>query len=122
MPGVLEEVVLSAQAGQPVLLIGAFGGAAALAIDLLEGKERVEASWAYQRRAPYAEEMRDLYNRCGQPWLDYPEIVENLRAIGVAGINPLLSEEENLELFHTRDTSRMIELILIALDSLQGRS
>ncbi|MGD9171501.1 MAG: TIR domain-containing protein, partial [Candidatus Thiodiazotropha sp.] len=86
MPGVLEEVVFSAQAGQPVLLIGAFGGAAALVIDLLEGKERVEASWAYQRRAPYAEEMRDLYKRYGQPWLDYPEIVDILRAVGVAGI------------------------------------
>lgn len=37
IPGALEEGVLSAQAGQPVFLIGATGGAAALAIDLLEG-------------------------------------------------------------------------------------
>jgi hypothetical protein len=116
IPGVLEEVILSAQAGQPVLLIGAFGGVATLAIDLLEGKERAEASWEYQRRAPFAEEMRDLYRRCGQPWLDYPQMMASLREIGVAGINPLLSEDENLELFHTRDTSRMIELILMALN------
>lgn len=115
IPGVLEEVVLSARAGQPVFLIGAFGGAAALAIDLLEGKARPEASWDYQRRAPMAEGMRALYDHCGQPWWDYPEMVELLRRTGVAGINPLLSAEENLELFHTRSGSRMIELILRGL-------
>jgi hypothetical protein len=60
--------------------------------------------------------MRDLYRRCGQPWLDYPQMMASLREIGVAGLNPLLSEDENLELFHTRDTSRMIELILMALN------
>lgn len=60
IPGVLEEVVPSAQAGQPVFLIGAFGGAAALAIDLLEGRDRPEATWDYQRRAPNAVAMRAL--------------------------------------------------------------
>jgi hypothetical protein len=118
IPGVLEEVVLSAQAGQPVFLIGAFGGAAALAIDLLENNDRAEATWAYQRRAPHAEAMRRLYEHCGQPWWDYPEMVQLLRDKGVTGINPLLSEEENRELFHTRDISRIVKLILIGLSRL----
>ncbi len=118
IPGVLEEVVLSAQAGQPVFLIGAFGGAAALAIDLLEGKDRPEATWEYQRRAPNAEAMRALYDQCGQTWWDYPEMVELLRTTGPAGINPLLTEAENRELFRTRDASRMVELILAGLGKL----
>jgi len=121
IPGVLEEVVLSAQAGQPVFLIGAFGGAAALAIDLLEGKDRPEATWEYQRRAPNAEAMRALYDRCGQPWWDYPEMVDLLRQTGPTGINPLLTEDENRELFHTRNISRMVALILIGLSRLQGQ-
>lgn len=118
IPGVLEEVVLSAQAGQPVFLIGAFGGAASLAIDLVEGKDRPEANWDYQRRAPHAEKMRDLYDQCGQPWWDYPEMVDLLRQTGPAGINPLLTEDENRELFRTRNISRMIELILKGLSNL----
>ena len=116
----LEEVVLSAQAGQPLFLIGAFGGAAALAIDLLEGKQRPEASWEYQKRAPHAEGMRELYEQCGQTWWDYPQMVELLRNTGVAGINPLLSEDENRELFHSRDISRMIELILAGLGNIDA--
>jgi hypothetical protein len=115
IPGVLEEVVLSAQASQPVFLIGAFGGAAALVIDLLEGRDRPEATWDYQRRAPHAQAMRDLYHQCGQPWWDYPEMVQLLRDTGPAGINPLLSADENRELFHTRNIARMVELILTGL-------
>lgn len=118
VPGLLEEVALSARADQPVFLIGTFGGAAALAIDLLEGKDRPEASWDYQRRAPQAEGMRELYDDCGQPWWDYPDMVALLRAKGVAGINPLLSEAENRELFHTRNVTRIIELILKGLSRL----
>ncbi len=118
IPGVLEEVMLSAQAGQPVFLIGAFGGAAALAIDLLEGTKRDEATWDYQRRAPNAEGMRALYDRCGQVWLDYPDMVELLRKTGPAGINPLLTEDENRELFRTRSIPRTIELILKGLSTL----
>jgi hypothetical protein len=121
IPGVLEEVALSAQAGQPVFLIGAFGGAAALAIDLLEGRDRPEATWDYQRRAPHAEAMRALYDRCGQSWWDYPELVDCLRRAGPAGINPLLSEAENRELFHTRNVTRMVELILAGLGRFPDR-
>jgi hypothetical protein len=120
IPGVLEEVVLSAQAGQPVFLIGAFGGASALAIDLLEGKNRPEATWDYQKRAPNAEGMRALYDQCGQTWWDYPEMVDLLRKAGPGGINPLLMEDENRELFRTRNIARMIELILKGLNNLSS--
>lgn len=119
VPGVLEEAALSAKAGQPVFLIGAFGGAAALAVDLLEGKDRPEATWEYQRCAPFSEEIRATYQRCGQEWWDYPDMVKLLRTTGVAGINPLLSEQENRELFHTRDVSRIIELILAGLSRVE---
>ena len=62
--------------------------------------------------------MRDLYERCGQTWWDYPEMVQLLRDTGVAGINPLLSEEQNREIFHSRDLSRIIELILAGLGNI----
>src|ERR1700730_5755508 len=58
-PGELEEVVLSARAGQPVFLIGTFGGAARLVIDLLRGIDRPEATWDLQEDAPFVREVTE---------------------------------------------------------------
>ena len=66
LTGVLEEIWLSVRSGQPVFLVGAFGGAAGLVIDLLRGKDREEATWAYQQHAPHAQEMRELHAQRGQ--------------------------------------------------------
>jgi hypothetical protein len=112
IPGVLEEIVLSVKAGQPVFLIGAFGGVPKLVIDLLRGNDRDEATWDYQKRAPFAPEMRALYEQRRIEWTDYPEIVSLLREKGAEGINPLLRSEEQDELFETVDLHRMAELIL----------
>ena len=118
IPGVLEEILLSVQAGQPVFLIGAFGGVAKLVIDLLQGRERHEATWDYQKRAPFAPEMKALYEQRGIGWVDYPEVISILRESGTKGINPLLSDEEQCELFETVDLNRMAELILQGLNGL----
>jgi SLOG-like protein len=93
-------------------LIGAFGGVAKLVIDLIHGNNRAEATWDYQRRAPFAPEMRGLYEQRGIGWVDYPEIVSLFRQKGAEGINPLLSGDEQEELFETVDLHRMAELIL----------
>src|SRR5437763_675854 len=69
IPGVLEEIVLSVQTGQPVFLIGAFGGVARLVIDLISGKERAEATWDYQKGAQLDPELRALYEQRGIPWM-----------------------------------------------------
>lgn len=132
MPGVLEEVLLSIKAGQPVILIGAFGGATKLVIDLLLGKGHPAASWDRQKQAPFAEATRALYAARGQKWWYYdkePRIagldVDDDRSISdfladawktqekrgwETCLNPL-TREENLELFETVDLGRMIELI-----------
>ncbi|MCP4691048.1 MAG: toll/interleukin-1 receptor domain-containing protein [Desulfobacterales bacterium] len=121
IPGLLEEVLLSARAGQPVFLIGAFGGVASLVIDILEGRDRAEATWEYQKRAPYAREMRDLYKEQNETWWGYTEMVALLREKGVTGLNPLLREEDHRELFHTRDVGRMVQLIMKGLDKIPDK-
>ncbi|HSV61822.1 MAG TPA: TIR domain-containing protein [Chthoniobacterales bacterium] len=115
IPGVLEEIVLSVQAGQPVFLIGAFGGVARLVIDLIRGKERAEATWEYQKAAPFAPEMRALYEQRGIPWTDYPDIISLIRNKGAAGINPLLSTAEQDQLAESVDPSQIVELVLQGL-------
>ena len=121
IPGVLEEVWLSAKAGQPVFLLGAFGGAARLVVDLLRGKDREEATWAYQKRAPYSSEMRQLYEDRGLPWVDYPEIVRLLREKGASGLNPLLESADNERLFDSVDPLEIVELILLGLSKLKAQ-
>jgi hypothetical protein len=115
IPGVLEEVVLAARAGQPVFLVGTFGGAARLVIDLLRGIDRPEATWEYQQHAPCAPEMRAIYGQRGVQWLDYPQMTALLRAKGIAGLNPLLTAAEHERLFDSVDPLEMAELILLGM-------
>jgi hypothetical protein len=124
IPGVVEEILLSLQAGKPLYLCGAFGGAAALAIDLLSGKAPPEFTWDYQKQAPHAEAMRALYEKQGVAWLDYPDMARIFKDAGVAGLSRAngLSEEENQELFRTRDLPRLIELLLLGLTRKLGEA
>lgn len=118
IPGVLEEVIVSLQTGQPLFLIGAFGGVAGLVIDILEDRQRSEMSWDYQRRAPHAEAMRQIYLDRGEPWMDYQEMIELIRNTGIAGLNPGLGKDEHQELFHTTDILRMVELVIQGLNEI----
>src|SRR5882724_8981334 len=105
IPGVIEEIMLTLQAGKPLYLCGAFGGAAALAIELLEGRVPQEFTWDYQKQAPHAEAMRGLYAQHGIEWLDYPQMAKIFADAGVAGLSRAnhLSDDENRELFRCRD-------------------
>jgi hypothetical protein len=138
MPGVLEEVLLSLKAEQPVFLIGAFGGVARVVIDLLLGGNHPSAHWEYQARAPFAEATRALYALRLQKWWYYDDEervaglpVDDPRSIREflaqawqpradsgweTGINPL-SRGQNMELFETVDVSRMVELLQKGLSS-----
>lgn len=117
IPGVLEEVLLTLQAGKPLYLCGAFGGAAALAVELLQRRVPEEFTWDFHKQAPHAEGMRDLYTRRGLPWLDYPWMAKFFAETGVAELakNNHLSEDENRELFTSRDVPRILELLLNGL-------
>jgi hypothetical protein len=117
IPGVIEEILLTLQAGKPLYLCGAFGGAAALAIELLDGRVPQEFTWEFQKQAPHAEAMRELYVQQGIEWLDYPQMAKIFADIGVDGLSRTnhLSNEENRELFRCRDVPRLIELLLLGL-------
>jgi hypothetical protein len=114
IPGVIEEVLFSLRAGQPVFLVGAFGGAAEAAIDLLEGRNRPDFTWDFQGGAPHAEDMREIYRSEGVEFEDYNTMTDWFREFGVDSLSKLnrLNEEENRELFACRDVTRIIELIL----------
>ena len=101
-------------------MLGAFGGAARLVIDLLRGLDREEASWDYQKNAPFSAEIRHLYEDRGLEWVDYAEIVRLLREKGAAGLNPLLEPAQNELLFESVDPLEIVELILLGLGNLKA--
>ena len=114
IPGVVEEILESIKAGRPLYICGAFGGAAGLAAELLQGREPTAFTWDYQRRAPYSEEMRALYEKRAEAWEDYPHMRAALISYGVAGLARAngLTEDENRELFISRNPLRIVELLL----------
>ncbi|MFV8750754.1 TIR domain-containing protein [Nannocystaceae bacterium ST9] len=120
MPGVLEEVLLTMQADKPTFVIGAFGGAAGMIADVLAGHDRVEMTWAHHRGAPHLVEMRELYERREGSFLDYPEMLAFLRERGPAGLNNGLSDEQNRELWRTRELGRIVALVLEGLTRVRG--
>ena len=117
IPGVFEEVLISLEANEPLYLCGAFGGAAAAAVELLQGRIPREFSWEYQKQPPHSETLRGLFTERGIQWKDYPEMANVCAAVGVKGVSRVngLSDDENLELFYCREVPRLIELVLIGL-------
>jgi hypothetical protein len=117
IPGVVEEAISTLQAERPLYLCGAYGGAAALLVDLIEGRPRDEFTWDYQQQAPHANAMRAIYAQEGVPWFDYPEMAKYLSDIGVSGLSRLngLTEVQNRALFRSRDVTALVELLLEGL-------
>ncbi len=115
IPGVIEEALLTLRAGQPLFVCGGFGGAAEVVADLLEGRCRPEFTWDYQKAAPFAEGMRQIYGQQGVLWENYDEMVTFFRTVGVDGLalQNGLSVDENRELFRSRDPNRIVELLLM---------
>jgi hypothetical protein len=121
-------------------LIGAFGGAARFAIDLLLNERHSAASWEVQSKAPFAVETRELYKQRKQQWWYYDD-EERIEGLPVdddrsivkfladswkpkrgskwkTGINPL-SPDKNEELFETIDCEKIITLILDGLSVIE---
>jgi hypothetical protein len=122
IPGVLEEVLTSLRHQQPTYLVGGFGGCARMVADVIRGINREEMSWDFQRRAPYAVEMRNLYETRGVGWSSYEEMDFFLKHLGIEGLHNGLSIEENEELFETVDIDRIVSLLLKGLQSLELRA
>jgi hypothetical protein len=117
IPGVIEEALLTLRAGQPLFVCGGFGGAANVVADLLEGRSRPEFTWDYQKAAPFAPGMREVYEQQGVHWEDYDAIADFFAEVGVEGVarDNGLSEADNRALLRSSDPSRIVELLLAGL-------
>lgn len=117
MPGVLEEILLSIEAKQPVYLVGAYGGCTRLVCEALEGRQPEALTWDYHRAIPLSEELRELYTTMGARWDDYDSIFGRLRDESFGLLSNGLQADENRELAVTRSVERIVELILAGLQN-----
>jgi SLOG cluster2/TIR domain len=119
-PGVLEEGLLMLEAGKPLFLIGAFGGATRLLVDGLLGKERCEFTTAWAEEViPHYSQVCDLYQQNNLSCFKPEEIASCLRTFGARGLQEALrnglDDAQNLELFTCTDPFRIVELVLEGL-------
>ena len=123
-PGVLEEGVVSLRAGQPLYLLGVFGGAARLLIDTLRGVPRRELTSAYFAKLDGMTALREEYARRGRILQTPEQLGEELRAKGaeglVAALDNGLSEGENAALADSDDPQEIVALILKGLQQKLG--
>ncbi|HEX3147424.1 MAG TPA: TIR domain-containing protein [Gemmataceae bacterium] len=130
-PGVVEESLLALRAGQPVYLIGGFGGGARVAIDAILGNNPVELTEAAQCKDATYKAIFERYNQNAGPHgfepIDYPKLVAELKTYGNNGLAKLcelngLSQAENERLFETPHVIEMVYLVLKGLASTLGKS
>ncbi len=118
MPGLVEEALVTLEAGKPLFLLGAFGGCGRLVWDALCGRPTPELDLDVQERArPGARAVVASYNAwapgAGVAVVDYPALRERLAAYGPASLNNGLSAAENLRLVETPYIAEMIALVLL---------
>lgn len=124
IPGIVEEAYLALKSNKPVYLIGSMGGASKAVIDCLMGKETEELTKEYQFRNDKYKSLYIKYNELavqdGREPINYQKLVAFFNEVGIAGLNNGLSDEENIKLFNTVNTTEMISLVLKGLLSIQN--
>lgn len=118
-PGVLEELLLTIKEGQPLYLIGVFGGITADAIAALNGQQTERLKKEYYIQDETYAAFFELYNEKSNDEIDfdnYFNILKNLNWEGLSELNGL-SIEENKRLSSTPHLNEMIFLILKGLKS-----
>jgi hypothetical protein len=123
MPGVVEEALLTIEAGKPLYVCGAWGGAsAAVAALLLEGKAAGFSEEEQCQDTDYRLFL-DRWNRLYPTQaVAYKRIAATFHEKGLAGLSSSngLTAEENLRLFSTPHPQEMIFLILKGLRNARG--
>lgn len=100
IPGILEEIILTAEKKRPLFLLGGFGGITASICEAIRNKfipKELTKEWQIENNAGY-KELLNLYEQRSPGAINYDKISESILNIE---FNNGLTEEENLKLFST---------------------
>lgn len=115
LPGIVEEVLLTIEAGKPCYVIGGFGGAAALVADALEGMqpEALTVECLVAADPGYAALQAELAATGGTA-PDPAAVVARLNDYGIEGLSRAngLSAADNRALLRTADLDLALDLIM----------
>lgn len=113
MPGIAEEFQICSKLGQPIYLIGGFGGVAQILTEIIEHKATSDKLKAKAlEKASYGE----LYSYCESngKHIDY----EYFNTLAVESLNNGLTPEQNYRLFHSVDIIEIVSLVLLGLKNM----
>lgn len=120
-PGLVEEALLTLQAGKPLFLLSGYGCAARAIIQAKQVQQPKQLTHDYQcANAGYNTLLEDYNQQIQQHELprapiDYAAINQAFLDFGINGLNNGLNKEENLRLFETVNHEEAIGLILTVL-------
>ncbi|MCC8046983.1 MAG: hypothetical protein LIP12_16120 [Clostridiales bacterium] len=116
MPGVLEKILIAAELGCPIYLLGGFGGVTESVCRTIQtGKlvEELTEEWQKSRNDGYAE-LLEKYRTEGEA-VDYDNLEKTLKNLQ---LNNGLNDEENEILFTTPYVDEALRLVLKGLQAL----
>jgi hypothetical protein len=118
MPGLLEEATIAIRTGQPIYLIGAFGGITKSIIEAILGEKPEKISEKYQRLDDKYSIFLDHYKK--QEELAYEKILANINSYGMEKLSEAngLTAEENVILFNTVHIPEMVFYVMKGLKNI----
>jgi hypothetical protein len=108
-PGLLEEAYYTIKSGNPLFLIGGFGGVSRLIINLIQGEDVEELTFDWQKSHQENDNLRVLLDNDIE--VNYEEIIDTVKT---AKLNDLLPEE-NERLFNSTSIEEIIFYIMKGL-------
>ncbi|OJV88390.1 MAG: hypothetical protein BGO34_18770 [Bacteroidia bacterium 44-10] len=116
--GIIEEFIISRRNAHPLYLLGGFGGAAKVIVDILEGAASESELYNLAISDSSYVDFYKYYNEkeMNSP-IDYESIFKEISSRGISGLNNGLSEDENIILFHSTNVLEIVALVLKGLNN-----
>jgi hypothetical protein len=116
--GILEEYLIAKNKGNPIYLLGGFGGVSKIIADMLEEK-LPESHLSDQANidASYSDFVSYYNTKENSNPINYQAIFSDISHEGIASLNNGLSEDENKILFQSTNILEIVALVLKGLNN-----
>ena len=116
-PGVIEEFVISKSHNHPIYILGGFGGASKVIVDIIQGGDGSYLKTTTKADSTYNELIKYYNTTSLTSPIDYDEIITTIQKDGIMGLNNGLEDDENKILFHSTNVLEIVALVLKGLNS-----